>query len=349
MVGKALADILQTWADKAMVDKKVLEYHVQVLTQNILDRKVIAGADPGDYVVFLTQLRMKAVAVTSNANLLAKIPGVEVVRSKRDRASLEEVRMHLDDLVRYRIEPLIRTICANGMVRSPASTLSVLQSQLSYDERSLRAAQDREQSLREAFNTYEKDAAAPPLAGVASGGNGREKPPAEMVTPVVNDTFLDRIARLYARDDDRTFRQTMVMAIRDASLETITPASNVAYDRELIESVKAARAGGADAAAETRVKNDVDEVYGELQGVVASLSEIHEAASKQLNPVTELFTFAAAPSVRREAALDPIRLLAFGLMLFLISVPFVIAGCLIHERVEIENKAEAETEPLVES
>jgi hypothetical protein len=347
---KALSDILKTWAQDAMVEKKVLEYHVPVLSQKVLDRKLIASSDPDDYVVLLTVLRMKAQTLAMNLNQIAKIPGVEVVRSRTDRASLQEVSLQLDDLVRYRIEPMIKTLCSSGMVRSPASTLSVLQSQLSYDERNLQAAQQREQSLRDAFSTYEKgltpqgggtasSTATQRTSGEPNGGGG------ETVTPQINDTFLDRIVRLSTRIDDRVFRQAMVTDIKNASVETIAPQANVLYDRELIETVKSARPGAADASTQARIKHEIDTVYADLQGVVTSLSEIHAAASQQLNPVTELFTFAAAPTVRREAALQPIRLIAFGLMLFLMSIPVVIAGCLIHERVEIENAAEDEIDP----
>jgi hypothetical protein len=345
---KALDDILQNWAQHAMVEKKVLEYHVPVLSQKVLDRKLISSSDPDDYVVLLTVLRMKAQTLMQNLNQIAKIPGVEVVRSKTDHASLQEVSLRLDDLVRYRIEPMIKSVCSSGMVRSPASTLSVLQSQLSYDERNLLAAQQREQSLRDAFSTYEKEstpqtgATAPSAATQRSSG---EPNGGETVTPQINDTFLDRIVRLSTRIDDRVFRQAMVTDIKEASITTIGPQANVVYDRELIETVKGARPGAPDPATQARIKHEIDSVYSDLQGVVTSLSEIHAAASQQLNPVTELFSFASAPTVRREVALQPIRLIAFGLMLFLMSIPVVIAGCLIHERVEIENAAEDEIDP----
>jgi len=109
-----------------------------VLSPEILAPSVI---DQNDVVGALEVLRSKIARVLDNIQAIAELPGATLARTGQDHQSLEEVRIRIDDILRFRVEPLVTAV-----VRSPnltadrATATRFLESQLAYDQRQLESA-----------------------------------------------------------------------------------------------------------------------------------------------------------------------------------------------------------------
>jgi hypothetical protein len=341
LVRKILSDILDVWARRAAIEKKVLEYQVPVLSTNIFDR---AGNPAGDYLIPLLLLRRRVDDVNENLKAISDIPGAELIRTTKDKVSTEELRLRLDEVVRFRLEPLIARARAGGQLGANATALQVLRAQLAYDERVLGAARMREDALRNALMTYESQnpiRKRPERTTTTTGTTPATPQNPETVMPQLSESFLDRIVDLTSRNTDREYRQKLTDEIKRASLDVIPAEAAVRYDRELIDAFESgtSRSDGTAAALDLAWKDLLEQ----MRSIVADMSEIHRLASSQLNSSTELFRPLGAVTFRVERSISPKRLALTGLLVLLISVPMVIAAILIHNKIREEEAVERES------
>src|SRR5205814_5011707 len=124
-----------------------------------------------------------------------------LIRTRQDHVSLEEVRRALDDILRYRIGPLIITSRTTGVIRDPVNAARMIQAQLVFDQQALDAAKRQEAAHREALAAYEEDAAnratlAAAQKTMTSGPGVVRTPSAETVMPPMSETFVDRLVDL---------------------------------------------------------------------------------------------------------------------------------------------------------
>jgi len=250
-VNKVLSDILKEWANYAATQKKALQYRVSVLSANIIQKPT--GAEAADYILGVRILRSRIDKVLRNIEQINEIPGTELARTAKEQISLDEAKLRLEDIVRFRLEPLIGMIRAGGLVRNPASTVRFLEEQLTYDMRELKEAEERARVLREALSLYTQK---PPNVFADTQTGPRNNDPStrsgQTVMPQLGESFLDRLVNMTGELADREYRQKMVDEIKDAGLNTVPLLSLVQYDQQLIETVKkpapprhAHRGGGA--------------------------------------------------------------------------------------------------------
>src|SRR5262249_5690638 len=131
-------------------EQHALDYRVSVLSPQILDEAEIGSGDP---VIALEILRSKIYRVIDNIEEMNKLPSAELMKTA-DRMSLAEIRMRLEDIVRFRLEPLVGVARASGLVRQPSVTTHFLENQLAYDKRRLDAAQAAVKAARDSLVMY---------------------------------------------------------------------------------------------------------------------------------------------------------------------------------------------------
>jgi hypothetical protein len=331
VIEKTLRDALNIWAGNAVTNKHVLEYGVPVLSRNVIDINLIRSEEP---FVNLVLLRTRITELIEHVGLLRKLPGADLVRTKDRRATLAEVSADLQDIVRFRIDPFIATSAGNLIDRT--STLRVLEAQLVFDESQLNAAKAREDVLRNALAAYEKDRSQSLPSPSLSQSPATDRQGGETVMPQMNDTFLDRLIAITTDTADREFRQKLVNDIRTAALQVIPLQQAVTHDQYLVDVVRR-QAGGA---APNREAIDAEwkSLTIAVERAVRETSEIYAAASRQLNPSTELFTV-PAPSTRRIERSVSLRQLALGgVVTLLLSAAIIIALCLVHNRIREEDE-----------
>lgn len=333
VVRKALGDILSEWAAQAQRDKRVLQFAIPVLSTNILRRPV----HDESFFRRLLLLRQRLTALIANIDALQiTVPGVSVIRADADRVSLPEIRLELQDIGRYDIDPLIAQAQAAGLTGSRDSALRVLQAQLEYDRRLLAASRARETALRNAFVTYEAGTLARREGHVEApqepaGSEAPRATPGEGVTTQLGDAFLDRIVDLTNRSADREYRQQLINDIRDAALAVAPHEATVAYDESLIEQVRSA-GFGSDPQAAADVQRRWTELTARIQNAIRQMNTIYTLASQQINADTEMYRITSPAVTTVERPIDFTRLFLLGLLLLVLSVPLILAGCVLHDR-----------------
>src|SRR5436853_4785563 len=295
---KVLSDILAAWAKRAIYDRRILQYPINVMSTKVLDRSMM---ERNDYVIALAMLRNRVSDVLQNIDtLLNEIPGVALVRT-HDQLSLGELKVQLEDLLRFQIDPLITTARSSGMVKNPAFDLRVLEAQVAFNQRRLDAARSREAAIRSAFAAYEQSATTgtSTISTTTTNATQPQTQPTyrsqDAVTTQVSDSFIDRIVELAGRQVDRDYRQGMVGKIQAAALEVVPAEEAVAYSTQLLNDFKSGPAIATTPDAAQMLRQGSDEAFAQLDGTINRVYEIYTTAAKLTNPTTQIYTEAGAP------------------------------------------------------
>jgi hypothetical protein len=336
-VRKTLLDILNGWASYAVNEQHVLEYRVAVLSPQIVNDSTV---DPADYIAAIQVLRAKVYRVLDNIEGIEKLPGAEQARTLTDRMSLEEIKIRLEEIVRFRLEPLVGVVRASGLVRNMAITTQFLQNQLAYDQRQLKAAQDSAEAARQALIVYAGERGLSPSASATDvASKTAARVPGETVMPQLNDTFLDRLVALTSQSADTQYRQKLVDEYRSAAKEPIPWEQAVAYDQQILQEVRAGASGGATTNG-TVVQAQIAAARDQVRQLIGNVNQIYQIVSRNLNPSTQLFSMTAPPTTRTERASSLPRLALYYVLILLLALPAIIVACLLHNRVREEEAAE---------
>ena len=337
-VRKAMVDILGTWARVAASERHVLEYPVSVLSPSFVSP---AASDPDEPIVSAQLLRGKIRHVMENVAGVQEIPGSELLRSTEQRASLQEIQLRLEDLVRFRLDPLVQTIRTSGLIVNPAGTASFLETQLQYDRHVLKRHETSIASVREALSMYALQNRSPSTA-VRGPGPSTPDPnraaPTETLMPQLGDTFIDRLAELTRASAGLEYRQKLIDEYRRLTRELIPAQEAVAYDEDLVARVRTAeRGGGAD---RRTVTADLERIRADVSALLVELNDIYGSLSRNRTPVAELFTTTAPFTTQSIRGRDAGVLVLYGVLVLLISLPILLMTALIHHRQRREIRQE---------
>lgn len=336
-VAKVLNDVLTAWADRAVREQQVGAYRVSVLSPSVIDPTAVETADP---VAAVQILRNKITQVILNTHEMANIPSVELIRTARERMSLDEIRLRLEDIVRFQLEPIVLE-ARDSSGANTAATIQFLESQLSYDQRRLAAKQEHINAIRDSLALYSNGSKDPASRGTSSSSpspaGANEGEGTETVMPQISDTFLDRLMSLTRNAADSEYREKLVDELRMATTEAIPLEEAVSYDHRILTQMRAGPSGTSKDPSTVQVR--LTRTRAEVKALVIAINEIYRSASAHLTPSTQLYS--AGTSVTRNVRTpNPSRLAVWGLLVFLIAVPVIIIFCLLHKRVREEEEQE---------
>ena len=333
VVRKFLNDVLREWADFVSREQHVLEYRVPVLSPDMVASTRIEDSNP---IISTEVLRAKTNRVIANIDELRLLPAADLVRSGKG-LSLNDIQIRLDDIVRFRLEPLVHGIAA-GQLDDRSNTLRFLETQLAYDERHLERQKQYADAALKAMAMYNGHPRETPEGAAAIAGQSRpERSAPETVIPQISDTFFDRLLQISSSSADREYRQRVADRYREAA-EAIAPLEQaVEYDRSVLTLVRGTGPG----AGVTResVQQQIGASREEVRQLVVQIHQIYKALSENLNPSTELMTVTSAPTTRVERTLSITRIALYGLLTLFIAFPIILFACLIHNRIREEDAA----------
>ncbi len=338
---KVLRDVLSEWASYAAREQHMLQYQVAVVSPNTFSLAPPNGSV--NYIARLQVLRSNIHRVVMSINEIESLPGARLAQTRGDRMTLNDLRIRLEDMVRYRLEPLVPAVRTSGLVSDVNAAIRFLEAQLSHDERSLAMRRSRAEVIRQALNAYVNRSEVVPDPEAQPDGERQPsttgRPPGDSVTPQLSETFLERLVALTSATGDMTYRQRLVDDFRDAAMAIGPVEQAVAYDREVIAQLRSAAAGQGGVTAEN-VEQQIREIEKQLHDTVLRVNELYVTISRNLEPDTHLFTTIGVPTTRSERAVDPLRIATLGLLILLLSLPLIIGGVLIHNRMRQEDEAE---------
>lgn len=339
---KVLRDVLSEWANYATREQRMLQYQVAVLSPNTL------APPPGslNYIARLQVLRSNISRVHANIESIEQLPGGRLAQTGRDRVTLNDIRVTLEDMARFRLEPLVPAIRSSGLIGDLGAAIRFCETQLGHDERALTIMRNRAEVIRQALHAYVNRPGSTldsnvPNTGGNSGSTPSETRPTvtEGVSPQLSESFLERLVAITSSSGDMAYRQRLVDDYRVAATRVIPLEAAVAYDREVIAQLRSAPSSSNGVTAAV-VEQEINQMQAQLQDAVQKMNELYATISRNLEPDTHLFTTIGVPSTRSDRAIEPLRLAGLGVLILLLSLPLIIAGVLIHNRMRQEDEAE---------
>jgi hypothetical protein len=263
------------------------------------------------------------------------------VRTQGDALSLSDISIRLDEIVRFRLEPLANRSVAAGL-DDRGETLRFLESQLSYDQRQLEGQKGVTEANRRALVLYldgksEAELLAPGQQNRGPAPTGGISNP-ETVMPQLNDSFLDRLIQLTSSTTDSLYRQFLTDRYRDAALLVIPLQEGVDYHQSLLSFVRTAPSG--DKMTREMVDQQIRATREEVRGLVMKMHEIYKSLSRNLNPSTELISRDGVPTTRVVRAISIKQLAMYGVLTAFLALPVLIFLSLLHNRVREEEDAD---------
>ncbi|HYH09757.1 MAG TPA: hypothetical protein VEK11_22100 [Thermoanaerobaculia bacterium] len=338
IANKVLIDILNTFAEQAVKDRGGLDYRIPLVTRSIFNDVRPQNAE--NLMIATDILRTKINRALVTIDTLLDIPGTEVLRTEKDQISLPEVRSRFEEILRFQIQPLTARLAASNTDDTTA-VRTYLTSQLEYNE--FRAAESRRrgEALRNALSAYQR----PEVPLQAAGGGTMERPAEnptprpggpQGVTPQVTEGFIDRIVSMATQSADVRYRQEAVQRIANESMNLVPYEGEASYYRSIL--AKVGTGGGSHPLTQEEARQQLTATYNNALAAIDQLVEIHRLLSKNLNPSNVMYSVTLPPSVRRERTVTPTRLGIYGILLAMVTLPVIIAACLIHNRVREEEE-----------
>jgi len=328
LVEKILADLPRVWADQIARERGALQYRFRVLGRNILTAR---SPYHSNSFVAAEILRTKAATILQNIEELMAVAGSEVVRSGKERISLPEIRLNLENTLRFRIQPLI---ASSRGTSDDVTAVRFLEAQIAFNEHAARRTTARVQSLQEALDRYATSPAPPEtrppstLRGTVENGQKRATFPNETVISQIDDSFVDRLLTMARQNNEESYRRELVEQIRVEALAGIPYASDNEYYRSLLQSSRRGSGGGSGSAewepAQMRLAQE------ELVQAVDQLQGIYRALSANLNQSNTLYTVTGPVKTSQERAVEGEKLVLLGLLLVLFTLPVAFGISVLH-------------------
>lgn len=338
LLRKTINDVLTEWANFVANEQHVLEYRVAVLSPDVVSATSVDGSNP---VINIDMLRAKVQRVKHNIEQIRALPAADLVRTEKDAVSLSDVSIRLDEIVRFRLEPLANRAAA-ARLDDRAETLRFLETQLSYDQRQLEVQQGITEANRKALALYLAGKSAPEASLLSPGQTAAPSTAAgaapETVMPQLSDSFIERVIQLATSQTDSLYRQFLTDRYRDASLLVVPLQEAVAYHQSLLAFVRSGATG--DQISREVVDQQIAASREEVRGMVLKMHEIYKALSRNLNPSTELISLTGVPTTRVVRAISIRQLAMYGILTAFLALPLLIFLSLLHNRVREEDEAD---------
>ncbi|HYO78451.1 MAG TPA: hypothetical protein VE010_18470 [Thermoanaerobaculia bacterium] len=221
---KLLTDVLAVWAASAVREYGVLRSDMEILSPSAFRDDLAAGEG---HLVAADMLRSRVLRLIAALEELRRVPGAGALRGRAPQTSLAELRLHLDELVRFRLEPLIERAAGTA----DAEGLRYIAGQMEAGKRERDRVAARVEVIRDSLALYVDKRSANPAerigaSAAARAGSGEE--PREVV-PQIDQSFLNSIVELAVDSRDVAFRQSLITAASTEALTIIPLDQQLAY------------------------------------------------------------------------------------------------------------------------
>jgi hypothetical protein len=330
LVEKVLRDTLATWAEHAYNRKGATRYNIPILSKDILDRAVI---EREDYFIAIDILRAKTYRVIATIETLGNLPGGQLIRIGEQKLSLAEIRSNLEDVIRFRLEPLLDLIRSEGITKNPGALRQYANNQLFQLRLEREQSLSLVRSLQRAIDLYTTQRSSA-TRDLQHPGVARGTATAAPVTSQMDQSFLDRLMSFATAADDQEYRRKLTDRIIEEGERAGTIQREEAYYQDLAQNLRAmdARSSGSPAAM-ALIKTRTTQAFDEVSKAAADVSAVYDELSVQnLRASTPLYT-TTGPHVlrtRRSVSVSALVLLVF--LLFVLTFVAMLAGGVLHHR-----------------
>jgi len=329
LMSKVLLDILNTWATQADERKGATKYNVDVLSPSILQREIL---EQEDYLVAIDILRSKTSRVLGTIDEIAKLPGARTIRVGEERVTLADVRAGLEDVIRFKLEPLLGLVRSEGVTRNARALSLYANNQLFQLRQGQQESADRVQALQASVREFSAQrglSVSDTKAGAAGSAGGAG---GAAVTPQLDQSFLDRIMALSTAQADSEYKRKLTDRVIEESEKMAVRSREAAYYQDLTKELRTS--GGLAVGSREMValiKNRSAEAFAEIvKGIELTATIYRELSALNLNPTTTLFTETGPFTQHTQRSLTVQTVGLYFVLFVMLTLMVVSVGCLIH-------------------
>lgn len=332
VVQTLLPAILEGWAEEAQKVKGAWLYDVAIPGQGLVSENDLTTED---YLVVVDMLRLTLQRVDEGLKGLAKIPGANLARAPVDDGlSIIEARARLEDLLRFKIEPLFAQVYGQGIFRDRDGTTRYLEHRLFKLGLDARALDEKSKSIREVLDQL-GGSVGPSVRDRGTGGSAGGS--SSVVIPQLGDGFMETLMEVGAKTADVEFRRELseqIVELRsemiDIELEQNLYQALLKGFSEVTDIVDLGALTGSDDSPEAnaqrktreRIERRFAEVTADSRFLIDQLQGLHRVISEQTLQPQHIYAV-AAPAERSRAHMVTLRLVA-GVM----AVCLILGGVL---------------------
>jgi hypothetical protein len=298
-----------------------------------------------DYIISLDMTRNAIQKVQAAAAAIQAIPGANVMRVGPKRLALTDIQSNLDDLLRFRINPMIGFVRSIGVTKNAALTIQYLRNQLFTIGLERDAANRKSEVYADSLRRYvtERPGVSADSAGTAAraaGATGAGSVPA--LIPQLGDSFFDRLIELGTKGDDTVYRQELVNKATDVGMTLAGFEKETAYYKDLLlvfESASKKPNMGDQKQFLAVFQSRYPKIFEELLTSIDNVSLFYDTLSQQnLNPTTLLVEITTPATVNSESALAFSRVLVAAVVYFMFVGVVVIVWIFVSARFREEKQ-----------
>jgi len=339
---KVLNDTLATWAMQAE-RMGAMKYQVPILSSIVLSKQSL---DTEDYLIAADLLRVKAARIITTIAEFEKIPGALTIRTSKDHVSLPEVRVNIEDAVRFDLEPLLGIIRSEGVTKNARLLALYATTQIFQLRLEKQAAEGRARAVQNSLADYTAQRVSRGGSDTKLGGAGGARQPGfdtPAMIPQFGESFLDRLVEMSAQTQtsDVQYRQKLTDLVIQENTSVTTLDKELAYYEDLSKSVQGI--GGRPAGSPELVnliKSRSQMAFSVISKGADQLVDLYrELSAQNLNPVARLYAVTGPFAQHTQLSLS-FRSVAFAFVLvMLLTLVVVPVGCLLHDAMKQRARA----------
>lgn len=342
VAAKVLQDILREWSVFAERVKGANKFQLELVSPNVLKKEDIEAED---YLVATDILRVMTRRVSKDLEALAGLPGAMVVRVGDQGISLSDLRYRLQDLERFKLNPLLGLIRQTAVSKHPEFTLAYLQNQIFDLKLKTEQAAANVAIYENSLNQYIQKSRGSGLS--PAQGEGMPGPSSQQgmfsnvpaMIPQFGESFLDSLVQMAQENSDAMFRQTITKNVIDVGLEKVELEFQARFYEDMWTKINLQINGEQaksdnDAAfltlAAERIEKTQQEIFDGLMNSIKDLNLLYDSLSRSsLNPDAVLYSVTSPALFSVEKPVSAKRLVMFAVLGMFLCVGVILLTVLV--------------------
>lgn len=342
VAAKVLQDILREWSVFAERVKGANKFQLELVSPNVLKKEDIEAED---YLVATDILRVMTRRVSKDLEALAGLPGAMVVRVGDQGISLSDLRYRLQDLERFKLNPLLGLIRQTAVSKHPEFTLGYLQNQIFDLKLKTEQAAANVAIYENSLNQYIQKSRGSGLS--PAQGEGMPGPSSQQgmfsnvpaMIPQFGESFLDSLVQMAQENSDAMFRQTITKNVIDVGLEKVELEFQARFYEDMWTKINLQINGEQaksdnDAAfltlAAERIEKTQQEIFDGLMNSIKDLNLLYDSLSRSsLNPDAVLYSVTSPALFSVEKPVSAKRLVMFAVLGMFLCVGVILLTVLV--------------------
>lgn len=342
VAAKVLQDILREWSVFAERVKGANKFQLELVSPNVLKKEDIEAED---YLVATDILRVMTRRVSKDLEALAGLPGARVVRVGDQGISLSDLRYRLQDLERFKLNPLLGLIRQTAVSKHPEFTLGYLQNQIFDLKLKTEQAAANVAIYENSLNQYIQKSRGSGLS--PAQGEGMPGPSSQQgmfsnvpaMIPQFGESFLDSLVQMAQENSDAMFRQTITKNVIDVGLEKVELEFQARFYEDMWTKINLQINGEQaksdnDAAfltrAVERIEKTQQEIFDGLMNSIKDLNLLYDSLSRSsLNPDAVLYSVTSPALFSVEKPVSAKRLVMFAVLGMFLCVGVILLTVLV--------------------